>query len=87
MQISSSVSNYSIDYQWSILVLFVIIMYGEYLMLVWIPHRYPNKILGTWTSHLCMLVEKTTTRPCFNILIIFSTIPLQLAIVEQWINV
>ncbi len=53
------------------------IMYGEYLALLWIPQRYANKILGTWTPYFYMLKEETTMSPCFRVLIILSTIPLQ----------
>jgi hypothetical protein len=55
-------------------VLLVRIMCVEYLVLFWIPQRYPNKILGTWTSHFYMLVEETIVRPCFRVLIILSTV-------------
>jgi hypothetical protein len=57
-------------------VLPVRIMCVEYLVLLWISQRYPNKILGTWTSHFYMLVEETIVRPCFRVLIILSIVVL-----------
>ncbi len=53
---------------------------GENFVLNYTPHQYPNKILSNWSSQSCAcsrIVERIL-RPCFNVLINLSTIPLHL---------
>jgi hypothetical protein len=51
-------------------------MKGEYFVLAWMPHRYPNNILGKSKSQFYMLVAAITVSPCLMVFIRRSTIPL-----------
>jgi len=52
------------------------IIYGEYLVFVWIPHWYSNKIIGTYKSHTWVHLMQITMSPCLKVLIILSTMPI-----------
>jgi len=51
-------------------------MKGKYFVLAWMPHWYPNSIIGRSKSQSYMLVVAITMSMCLMVFIRRSTIPL-----------